>query len=222
MRATIPETGAEDGCGIGGIQGDPKLLPTSKSVVGLIATATIGHVGTSPFTRVSKFILECADGRQTMNLLGSLDKLCLGQFTSLLGVTLTICLAVSIPARAQCAGLHAGITAEFVQVRLRYTEPAHVQLVFLLINDSDSAVDAKAGSWKIVVDGVELQDSDWIFGNGPMPTGGWTTLEAGQYYEVGKALPTSKYFPVAGQHTISWRGEGFRSSTITIKVSNTL
>ena len=93
-----------------------------------------------------------------------------------------------------------------------------MRIVFLLINDSDSAVDVKARSWKIVIDGVELQDSDWIFGNGPMPTGEWTTLEAGQSYELGKALPTSKYFPEAGEHKVSWRGDGFRSSTIAIKV----
>jgi hypothetical protein len=52
----------------------------------------------------------------------------------------------------------------------------------------------QAGSWKIVIDGVELQDSDW------------KTLEAGQNYELGKGLPTSKYFPKAGEHKLSWRG----------------
>jgi len=142
----------------------------------------------------------------------------MGHFAALTAVTLTICLAISVPAHAQCAGLHAGITAEFVQVKPGFTEAAHVQIVFLLINDSDSAVDVKAGSWKIVIDGVELQDSGWIFGNGPMPTGGWTTLEAGQNYELGKALPASKYFAEAGDHKVSWRGDGFRSSTITVKV----
>jgi hypothetical protein len=144
----------------------------------------------------------------------------IGRFAALVAVTTTICLAISVAVHAQCAGLHAGITAQFVQVKPGYTEPAHVQMAFLLINDSDSAVDVKAGSWKIVIDGLELQDSDLIFGNGPMPTGGWTTLEAGQYYELGKALPTSKYFPEAGEHKVSWRGDGFRSSTITIKVSS--
>jgi hypothetical protein len=137
---------------------------------------------------------------------------------AIVAATLTICLAGSVRAHAQCAGLHAGITAQFVQVKPGYTEPAHVQLVFILINDSDATVDVRAGSWRIVIDGVELQDSDWLFGNGPMPAGGWTTLEAGQYYELGKALPISKYFPEAGEHKISWRGNGVRSSTITIRV----
>jgi hypothetical protein len=94
------------------------------------------------------------------------------------------------------------------------------RIAWMSITDSDSAVDVKAGSWKIVIDGVELQDSDFIFGNGPMPMGGWTTLQAGQYYELGKALPISKYFPREGEHKVSWKGDRFRSSTITIKISN--
>jgi hypothetical protein len=155
-----------------------------------------------------------------MNLARLLDKLRVGHFTALLAVMPTICPAFSVPARAQCAELHAGITAQFVQVKPGYSEPAHVQLAFVLINDSDSAVDVRAGSWRIVIDGVELRDSDWIFGNGPSPTGGWTSLEAGQYYELGKALPRSKYFSEAGEHKVSWMGDGFRSSTITINVPN--
>jgi hypothetical protein len=39
-----------------------------------------------------------------------------------------------------------------------------------------------------------------------------------QYYELGKALPTSKYFPDAGEHNVSWKGGGFRSSKITIEI----
>ena len=70
-----------------------------------------------------------------------------------------------------------------------------------------------------MIDGVELQDSGFIIGNGPMPSGGWSTLEAGQYYELGKALPIGKYFPEAGEHKVSWKGDGFRSSTITIQNS---
>lgn len=147
-----------------------------------------------------------------------MNLLSIRHFAVLVEVTLTICLAISVPAHAQCAGLHAGITAQFVQAKPGYTEPAHVQLVFLLINDSDSAIAVKAGSWRIVIDGVELQESDWLFGNGPMPTGGWTILQGGQYYELGKALPTDKYFPYPGEHKVSWRGEGFRSSTISIRV----
>jgi hypothetical protein len=91
-------------------------------------------------------------------------------------------------------------------------------LGFMLVNDSDSAMDVTAGSWQIVIDGVELRDSDWIFGNGPGPVGGFRTLQPGEYYQLGKALPIDKYFPNAGEHRISWKGKGFRSPTVTIKI----
>lgn len=147
-----------------------------------------------------------------------LAELRISDFIALFAVTL--CTAVPVPAYSQCAGLHAGITAQFVPIKPGFTQPAHVHLEFLLINDSDTAVDVKAGSWTIVIDGVDLQDSDFIFGNGPGPTGGYTTLEPGQYYELGKALPISKYFLEAGEHKVAWKGDGFRSSTITIRVPN--
>jgi len=153
-----------------------------------------------------------------MNPSKTLAELRISHFIALFVVTFTLCIAVSVPAHTQCVGLHAGITAQFVPIKPGFTQPAHVQLVFLLINDSDTAVDVNAGSWKIVIDGVDLQDSDFIFGNGPSPTGGYTTLEPGRYYELGIALPTSKYFPEAGEHSVTWKGDGFRSSTITIKI----
>jgi len=155
-----------------------------------------------------------------MNSSKTLVKLCISRLIKLVAATITLCIAVSVPVHSQCAGLHAGITAQFVPIKPGFTAPAHVQLALVLINDSNDAFDVKAGSWKILIDGVELQDSDSIFGNGPTPTGGWTILQAGQYYELGKALPVSKYFQKAGEHKVSWKGNGFRSSTITVKVPN--
>jgi len=155
-----------------------------------------------------------------MNLPRVFDKLRIGHFSALLAVRFTIFVAISIPALSQCAGLHGGITAQLVQLKPGYTEPAHVQLTFLLINDSDSPLDVAAASWKIVVDGVELADSDWIFGNGPMLTDGWKPLQPGQYYELGKVLPVDKYFRRSGEHKVSWKGKDFQSATITVKISN--
>src|SRR6185437_11917035 len=97
----------------------------------------------------------------TMVSLRTLGKRCASHLISLFAFTFTICPAVSLPVHSQCAGLHAAITAQFVPIKSGYTQPAHVQLVFMLINDSDAAVDVKAGSWKIVIDGVDLRDSDF-------------------------------------------------------------
>jgi hypothetical protein len=90
----------------------------------------------------------------------------------------------------------------------------------LLVNDSDSSVDVAAESWKIIVNGAELPDSGWIFGNGPMPTTGWTHLSPGEHYELGKALSLAQYFPQPGEYRISWKGKSFQSPAITLKLSN--
>ncbi len=119
----------------------------------------------------------------------------------------------------QCRSrLHAGVRAEFVPMKMGFTEEPHVQLSFLLLNDSGSTMDVQANSWKIVINGAELEGSGMIFGNGPMPVGGFTSLKPGDNYELGKALPVNRYFPSPGKYTIAWKGSGFESSTITITI----
>jgi hypothetical protein len=115
-----------------------------------------------------------------------------------------------------CPGLHAGIRS---QIMPPYTETPSVMLSFVLLNDSDASVDVEAGSWRIVVDGTDLKDSGMIFGNGPMPEGGYRILKPGESYEFGKALPIVKYFLPNGQHKVSWKGTGFESSTISVPIT---
>jgi len=115
-----------------------------------------------------------------------------------------------------CHGLHAGIRA---QIMPPATETPSVMLSFILLNDSDAPVDVKPGSWKIVVDGTQLKDSGHIFGNGPMPEGGYRILMPGESYEFGSALPIVQYFLPNGQHKVSWRGTGFESPTISVTIT---
>lgn len=93
-------------------------------------------------------------------------------------------------------------------------------LTFILLNDSERPINAVEGGWKIVIDGKELEDSDFIFGNGPQPGAGWGTLRPGESYEFGKALELSRYFPEEREYRVSWNGKGFQSSTITVKVTS--
>ena len=95
-----------------------------------------------------------------------------------------------------------------------------MQLNFVLLNDSEKPVDVEAGSWRIVVNGNELDDMDTqqIFGNGPMPEGGWRVLKPGETYQFGKALSIEKYFPVIGQYKVSWRAAAFQSPTISVTI----
>lgn len=118
-----------------------------------------------------------------------------------------------------CRGLHSAIRGELVRRDPPYTQPPFVMLTFILLNDSERPINAVEGGWKIVMDGKELEDSDFIFGNGPQPSGGWGTLRPGESCEFGKALELSRYFPEEREYRVSWKGKGFQSSTITVKVT---
>lgn len=119
--------------------------------------------------------------------------------------------------QGNCTGLHAGITAQMMQVTQGYSEPS-VMVAFHLLNDSETAQTTAPESWKIVIDGKELSDSGWIFGNGPEPVGGYGTLATGSTFDFGTALPIAKYFPEIKEYRISWRGSHFQSPTVTFRI----
>jgi hypothetical protein len=112
-----------------------------------------------------------------------------------------------------CSGLHAGIRAQVIS-----PNTPSVVLSFLLLNDSATPVDVEAGSWRIVVNGSELNDSGMIFGNGPMPVG-YQVLKPGESYEFGKALSIAEYFLPNGQCKVSWKGAAFQSPTIMVTIT---
>jgi len=77
-----------------------------------------------------------------------------------------------IALHSQCApGLHAGIEAVKFE--------SHVQLSFLLLNDSGTDIALKPESWKIVINGKELEDSEMIFDKGLSPVKGLPPLLPG-------------------------------------------
>ena len=118
-----------------------------------------------------------------------------------------------------CSGLHAGIQAQLVRDDPNGSRPAFVSLSFILLNDGQSPINSTAGGWQIVIDGKELSDSSYLFGNGMQPEGGYNTLNPGEWYELRKKLEISKYFHGLGQHTVSWKGQQFQSSTITVNIT---
>lgn len=141
-------------------------------------------------------------------------------------VTAAVFAAISVPLMAtqdkraeSCGGLHAAIRGELVRRDRPYTEPPFVMLTFILLNDSEAPVNAVEGGWRIIIDGEELKDSDFIFGNGPQPDGGYGTLKPGESYQFGKGLELSRYFPEEREYKVSWKGKGFQSSTITVRVT---
>jgi len=100
-----------------------------------------------------------------------------------------------------------------------YTKTPSLLLTFVLLNDSETPLDVEAGSWRIVINGDELKDSGWIFGNGPAPESGYKVLNPGESYAFGKALPIAEYFLPNGQYKVSWKGPAFQSPTITVTIT---
>jgi uncharacterized protein affecting Mg2+/Co2+ transport len=115
-----------------------------------------------------------------------------------------------------CPGLHAGIRAQLMSP---YIETPAVMLSFVLLNDSETPVDVEVRSWRIVVNGKDLNDSGMIFGNGPGPVGGYRVLNPGESYEFGKALPIAENFLPNGQYKLSWKGAAFQSPTIAVTIT---
>jgi hypothetical protein len=92
-------------------------------------------------------------------------------------------------------------------------------LSFIVLNDGQSPTNSTAGGWQIVIDGKELSDSSCLFGNGMQPEGGYNTLNPGEWYELRMKLEISKYFHSLGQPTVSWKGQGFESSTLKVNIT---
>ena len=118
-----------------------------------------------------------------------------------------------------CNGLHAAIGAEVVRRDPLATQSPYVMLTFVLLNDSDAPINTAEESWQIVIDGKELKESDIIFGNGLRPVGGWGVLKPGQSFQFGKGLGLSNYFPEEREYKVSWKGKGFQSSTIIVRIT---
>lgn len=144
-----------------------------------------------------------------------------GVLAGILAMSVCFAAAAILPAdsRTNCSGLHAGIRAQWVPQNPPLTEPAHVQLVFILLNDAEFSIDSSPASWTLVIDGKEVGDSGQFFGNGPMPVGGHGKLNSGGSYDFGKAFPADRYLPGVGEHKISWKGRGFQSPTITFSTA---
>ena len=118
-----------------------------------------------------------------------------------------------------CGGLHAAIGGEVVRRDPLATQSPYVMLTLVLLNDSDAPINTVEESWQIVIDGKELKESDIIFGNGLRRVGGWGVLKPGESYQFGEGLALSNYFPEEREYKVSWKGKGFQSSTIVVRIT---
>jgi hypothetical protein len=138
---------------------------------------------------------------------------------ALLALTLIPSLAAQGEHENTCGGLHAAIGGEVVRRDPLATQSPYVMLTFVLLNDSEAPINTVEGSWQIVIDGKELKDSGLIFGNGIRPVGGWGILKPGESFQFGKGLALSNYFPDEREYKVSWKGKGFQSSTIIVRIT---
>ena len=86
---------------------------------------------------------------------------------------------------------------------------------FTLVNDGSETIDPKIESSKIIINGVELEESGFIFGNG-LRDMRWRALPFGDALEFNYAL--EKYFKEPGIYRVSWKGDGFETPTIVFRV----
>jgi hypothetical protein len=121
--------------------------------------------------------------------------------------------------KQSCGGLHAGIRAWLVRSDPNGSRPAFVLVRVILLNDGDVPVNSTAGGWQIVIDGKEVRDDSGFFANGMQPDGGYGILNPGESYALDRQLEISRYLPKLGEHTLSWKGQQFQSSTIKINVT---
>jgi hypothetical protein len=86
---------------------------------------------------------------------------------------------------------------------------------FTLVNDGSETLDPRIESSKIIINGVELEESGFILSNGPKDKR-WRALPSGDSLELTYAL--EKYFKEPGIYRVSWKGEGFETPTIIFRV----
>ena len=77
---------------------------------------------------------------------------------------------------------------------------------FTVVKDGKKTIDSKIESSKILINGVALEDSSFILGNGPRD-GRWHALPPGDSLEFTYAL--ENYFKKPGVYEVSWKGEHF-------------
>ena len=109
--------------------------------------------------------------------------------------------------------LWAGISADSPMIELG-SHPS-IQLSFALINDSESTVNPGIDGSKLVINGQEWPESALLFGNGPRDSR-YEALPAGDYLLFGSKTDT--LFTEPGTYVVSWRGAGYESASITVRV----
>ena len=142
--------------------------------------------------------------------------------SAFIGVTIAGLLSIGACQRndARESGLSA--TLEIRPAIFREGAVGLASFQFKLTNATQEDVDTKPGSWRIIVDSipfsVPLRKTGVVHCDGPGPIGGWGTLHPAQSYEFGRTFDLSDYVRNPGTYVFRWKGDGFHSPWITVKI----
>ena len=90
-----------------------------------------------------------------------------------------------------------------------------LRIEFTLVNDGDKVIDPKIPESQIVINGKELTDSGLIFSSVEKGTR-FRALSPGESLQF--SLPLGDQFKEPGTYRISWKGAGFHSPEIVLRI----
>jgi len=121
----------------------------------------------------------------------------------------------SQPAKTEKA-VWAGISVNQAIFRQEELEDQGALLIkCALVNDGDKTAATDVDSWRIIINGKQLNESNTsrMFGNGSRME---DTLPPGGHAQVAKAMGV--YFKEPGTYKVSWKGKTFASPEIVFRV----
>ena len=120
------------------------------------------------------------------------------------------------PPPAPKAKLWAGLGVTSPAVRAGdVTRAEFFTVSFALVNDGEKAADPEIRASRLLVNGKDLKDWDFIIANGPRDKS-FDSLPAGQSLQFGSAL--GSYFTEPGVYKIQWKGKSFESQVVEFRV----
>jgi type II secretory pathway pseudopilin PulG len=111
------------------------------------------------------------------------------------------------------SNLWAALTANHLVFEQAYTKDLTIE--FNLVNDGETMIDPKITDSMIVINGKELAESGLILGKRPEDAR-FKPLLPGDHLQFSLAL--GDHFKQPGIYRVSWKGNGFQSPEITIRI----
>lgn len=122
-------------------------------------------------------------------------------------------LSNQVNAQQQSTNLWAAISVSDPLFQESWTKDLMIH--FTLVNDGSEIIDPKIESSKIIINGEELENSGFIFGNG-IRSKNWNALAPGDALRF--SLGLNEYFKKPGIYKVSWKGENFHAAEIIFRV----